>query len=82
MISILKRNSSRTYSSSFGITPTILTTGFFSLNYIGLEDDHDMGVKFTHTDKKWNYSLAFSRMPKSWGLVTIPMFQIAGIPTM
>jgi hypothetical protein len=59
MISILKRNSSRTYSSSFGITPTILTTGFFSLNYIGLEDDHDMGVKFTHTDKKWNYSLAF-----------------------
>ncbi|WP_316945172.1 hypothetical protein [Flavobacterium sp. ACAM 123] len=24
-----------------------------------MEDDHDMGVKFTHTDKKWNYSLAF-----------------------
>jgi hypothetical protein len=33
---------------------------FFSLNYyIGLEDDHDMGIKYTHTDKKWNYSMAF-----------------------
>jgi hypothetical protein len=52
-----KRNSSRTYSSSFCTTYSQLV---FSLNYyIGLEDDHDMGVKFTHTDKKWNYSLAF-----------------------
>jgi hypothetical protein len=44
----------------FGITTYNSNNWFFSINYyIGLEDDHDMGVKFTHTDKKWNYSLAF-----------------------
>ena len=44
----------------FGITTYNSNNWFFSLNYyIGLEDDHDMGVKFTHTDKNWNYSLAF-----------------------
>jgi hypothetical protein len=30
------------------LLPT-LTTGFSLNYYIGLEDDHDMGVKFTHT---------------------------------
>ncbi|MEZ7498154.1 hypothetical protein QO200_05315 [Flavobacterium sp. Arc3] len=44
----------------FGITTYNSNNWFFSINYyIGLEDDHDMGVKFTHTDKKWNYALAF-----------------------
>jgi hypothetical protein len=44
MISIKKRNSSRTYPSSFVLLPTISQL-VFSLNYyIGLEDDHDMGV--------------------------------------
>lgn len=44
----------------FGITKYNSHNWFFSLNYyIGLEDDHDMGVKFIHTAKNWNYSLAF-----------------------
>jgi hypothetical protein len=44
----------------FGNTTYNSHNWFFSLNYyIGLEDDHDMGVKFTHTDKKWSYALAF-----------------------
>ena len=44
----------------FGNTTYNSHNWFFSINYyIGLEDDHDMGVKFTHTDKKWNYALAF-----------------------
>jgi hypothetical protein len=44
----------------FGITTYNSHNWFFSINYyIGLEDDHDMGVKFTHIDKNWDYSLAF-----------------------
>lgn len=44
----------------FGITTYNSHNWFFSLNYyVGLEDDHDMGIKFTHTDKKWNYAVAF-----------------------
>jgi hypothetical protein len=58
MISILKNEIQVGLTQvPFGTTYSQLV---FSLNYyIGLEDDHDMGVKFTHTDKKWNYSLAF-----------------------
>lgn len=33
---------------------------FFNLGYyMGLEDDHDMGVKFMHLGKKWEYQLAY-----------------------
>ncbi len=33
---------------------------FFSVNYyVGLEDDHDMGLKYTHVDDNWEYALAF-----------------------
>jgi hypothetical protein len=37
-----------------------------------------MGVKFTHTDKKWNYSLAFFKNAEELRFGNIPMFQIAG----
>lgn len=44
----------------FGITQYNSNSWFFSLNYyVGLEDDHDMGVKFKHRGKKWEYDLAF-----------------------
>ena len=44
----------------FGITPYDSHNWFFNINYyIGLEDDHDMGLKFTHSGKKWKYALAF-----------------------
>lgn len=44
----------------FGITKYNSNSWFFSLNYyVGLEDDHDMGLKFTHLGEKWDYSLAF-----------------------
>ena len=33
---------------------------FFGLNYyMGFEDDHDMGIKYTHTGDTWEYALAF-----------------------
>jgi hypothetical protein len=44
----------------FGITQYNSHNWFFSLNYyVGMEDDHDMGVKYTHSDEKWEYALAF-----------------------
>ena len=44
----------------FGITQYNSHNWFFSLNYyVGLEDDHDMGVKFQHQGDKWDYDLAF-----------------------
>jgi hypothetical protein len=44
----------------FGITQYNSHSWFFSLNYyVGLEDDHDMGLKFTHIGENWEYSLAF-----------------------
>ncbi|OHX65115.1 hypothetical protein [Flammeovirga pacifica] len=44
----------------FGITTYNSHNWFFSLNYyLGLEDDHDMGVKYTHSNDSWEYSVAF-----------------------
>lgn len=44
----------------FGITQYNSHNWFFSINYyVGLEDDHDMGIKYTHSGKKWEYALAF-----------------------
>ena len=44
----------------FGNTVYNSHSWFFSMNfYVGLEDDHDMGVKYSHKDEMWEYSLAF-----------------------
>ncbi|WP_372645130.1 hypothetical protein [Ancylomarina sp.] len=44
----------------FGITKYNSNSWFFSLNYyVGLEDDHDMGLKYTHQGENWDYSVAF-----------------------
>ncbi len=44
----------------FGITQYNSHNWFFSINYyVGLEDDHDMGIKYTHVDENWEYAIAF-----------------------
>ncbi len=44
----------------FGITTYNSFSWFFSINYyVGLEDDHDMGIKYSYTGDKWNYAIAF-----------------------
>lgn len=44
----------------FGNTQYNSHNWFFSINYyLGLEDDHDMGVKFTHKGEQWEYSLGY-----------------------
>ncbi|WP_237390608.1 hypothetical protein [Fulvivirga sediminis] len=44
----------------FGITQYDSHNWFFGLNYyVGLEDDHDMGLKFKHRSEKWDYDIAF-----------------------
>ncbi len=52
----------------FGITKYNSNSWFFSLNYyVGLEDDHDMGLKYTHQGEKWDYSLAFFKNAEDFG---------------
>lgn len=44
----------------FGNTPFDSHSWFFGLNYyVGLEDDYDMGVKYSHIGEKITYNLAF-----------------------
>ena len=44
----------------FGITQYNSHSFFFSINYyVGLEDDHDMGLKYTHKGEHLEYALAF-----------------------
>lgn len=44
----------------FGITSYNSHSWFFSMNYyVGLEDDHDMGLKLTHSDDTFDYAIAF-----------------------
>lgn len=44
----------------FGIQQYNSHNWFFNLTYyVGLEDDHDMGIKYMHTGKKIDYQLAF-----------------------
>ncbi len=44
----------------FGITTYNSNSWFFSLNYyVGLEDDHDMGLKYSRSSDKWDLDIAF-----------------------
>lgn len=44
----------------FGIQQYNSHNWFFNLSYyVGMEDDHDMGVKYLHTGEKFEYQLAF-----------------------
>ncbi|MDR9415948.1 MAG: hypothetical protein RI564_06680 [Gracilimonas sp.] len=35
--------------------------------YVGLEDDHDMGIKYTHTAEKWDFMAAYFFQPEPAG---------------
>lgn len=44
----------------FGVTPYNSNSYFFSINYyLGMEDDSDMGIKYSYTDDKWSLAAAF-----------------------
>lgn len=44
----------------FGIQPASANNFFFQISYyVGLEDDSDMGIKYVHSDDKWEYAAAF-----------------------
>ncbi|MFW6289623.1 MAG: hypothetical protein ACOC0R_01540 [Mariniphaga sp.] len=44
----------------FGITQYNSNNWFFNMTYyVGLEDDHDMGIKYTYTGERWDFALAF-----------------------
>ncbi len=44
----------------FGNTTYNSNSWFFSLNYyVGLEDDHDMGIKYSRSTDKWDFDVAF-----------------------
>ncbi|MCE4567067.1 hypothetical protein INQ51_22285 [Maribellus sp. CM-23] len=52
----------------FGITQYNSHNWFFSLNYyMGLEDDHDMGLKYTHNSEEWLYAVAFFKNAEELG---------------
>lgn len=49
----------------FGIQQYNSHNWFFNLTYyVGLEDDHDMGLKYIHAGKKFAYHLAFFKGPE------------------
>ncbi|PHR95050.1 MAG: hypothetical protein COA80_11495, partial [Leeuwenhoekiella sp.] len=44
----------------FGIKQYNSNNWFFNITYYaGLEDDHDMGIKYLHTGDRWEYAIAF-----------------------
>lgn len=44
----------------FGIMPYNSNNWFFNINYyLGLEDDADMGIKYSYTDNDWSVDAAF-----------------------
>lgn len=44
----------------FGLMPYNSNSYFFSINYyLGMEDDADMGIKYTYNDDKWSLAAAF-----------------------
>lgn len=44
----------------FGIQPYAANNFLFQMSYyVGLEDDSDMGIKYLHTAKRWEFALAF-----------------------
>jgi hypothetical protein len=44
----------------FGITTYNSSGWFYSINYyVGLEEDYDMGIKYSFTNKNWNLDFAF-----------------------
>ncbi len=52
----------------FGLTTYNSNSWFFSINYyVGLEDDHDMGVKYSYTKNNWELNLAYFKNAEEVG---------------
>jgi hypothetical protein len=52
----------------FGIQQYNSHNWFFNLTYyVGLEDDHDMGIKYMHTSNRFEYQLAFFKNAEELG---------------
>lgn len=67
----------------FGIQQYNSNNWFFNLPYyVGLEDDHDMGIKYIHTGDKVEYQLAFLKMQKKHVLETPLRLRTAGMRMM
>lgn len=53
----------------FGVTPYNSNSYFFSSNfYVGLEDDHDAGVKLRYRDTDWDLDFAFFKNDEQGGI--------------
>lgn len=53
----------------FGVTPYNSNSYFFSSNfYVGLEDDHDAGVKMLYRDDNWDLDFAFFKNDEQGGV--------------
>ena len=53
----------------FGVTPYNSNSYFFSSNfYVGLEDDHDAGVKLRYRDPEWDFDIAFFKNDEQGGV--------------
>ncbi|MBY6064715.1 carbohydrate porin [Pseudidiomarina sediminum] len=53
----------------FGMTPYNSNSYFFSSNfYVGLEDDHDAGVKLLYRDDDWDFDIAFFKNDEQGGV--------------
>lgn len=53
----------------FGITPYNSNSYFFSSNfYVGLEDDHDAGLKLRYRDSDWDFDIAFFKNDEQGGV--------------
>ncbi|WP_417689869.1 carbohydrate porin [Pseudidiomarina sp.] len=53
----------------FGVTPYNSNNYFFSSNfYVGLEDDHDAGVKLLYRDPEWDFDIAFFKNDEQGGV--------------
>ncbi|MDN7138802.1 carbohydrate porin [Pseudidiomarina sp. 1ASP75-14] len=53
----------------FGNTPYNSNNYFFSSNfYVGLEDDHDAGIKLRYRDSEWDFDIAFFKNDEQGGV--------------
>ncbi|WP_423738257.1 hypothetical protein [Christiangramia salexigens] len=67
----------------FGIQQYNSHNWFFNLTYyMGLEDDHDMGVKFLHVGDDFEYQLAFYKNSEELQFGALPSPHLTDIPMM
>ncbi len=53
----------------FGIMPYNSNSYFFSSNfYVGLEDDHDSGIKLLYRDAQWDFDIAYFKNDEQGGI--------------